>query len=208
MLVAAVALAVGAIPEGLPAAVTIALAIGVGRMADRNAIVRRLPAVETLGSTTVICTDKTGTLTRNEMTVQTVLAGGRRYEVTAAATPPDGRVHCEGSEEDATLAAHPALATCLTAGVLCSDARLRRRDERWEPIGDPTEAALCRRAQGRAGPRRHARDARARPSWPSSPTAATWRPSTATPAARRAVRQGRGRAGARDVRLRAVRRRS
>lgn len=140
MLVAAVALAVGAIPEGLPAAVTIALAIGVSRMARRNAIVRRLPAVETLGSTTVICTDKTGTLTQNAMTVQSVLAGGRRYEVDGAGYAPEGGIRI--GDESADPADHPALASCLMAGMLCGDGDVVARDGGWEPVGDPTEAAL------------------------------------------------------------------
>ena len=140
MLVAAVALAVGAIPEGLPAAVTITLAVGVARMARRGAIVRRLPAVETLGSTTVICTDKTGTLTENAMTVQAVLAGGRQYEVRGVGYGPDGEIALDGSP--VVAADHPALLRCLTAGLLCGDGDAVRRDGSWEAVGDPTEAAL------------------------------------------------------------------
>ncbi|WP_085318316.1 cation-translocating P-type ATPase [Derxia lacustris] len=133
MFIAAVALAVGAIPEGLPAAVTVTLAIGVARMARRRAIVRRLPAVETLGSTTVICTDKTGTLTENAMTVRALLVAGSQRSVTGQGYAPEGEL---------TGAANPALHRLLLAGVLCNDARLRREDERWCVVGDPTEAAL------------------------------------------------------------------
>ncbi len=148
MLVAAVALAVGAIPEGLPAAVTIALAVGVNRMARRNAIVRRLPAVETLGGTTVICTDKTGTLTQNAMTVDAVLTGGRRYAVTGNGYRPDGAITSGGSP--APVEDHPALEACLRAGLLCGDGDVRARDGGWDPVGDPTEAALVV-AAGKAG---------------------------------------------------------
>jgi len=137
---AAVALAVGAIPEGLPAAMTIMLAIGVGKMARRHAIIRRMPAVETLGSTTVICSDKTGTLTQNQMTVQQVFAGGDHYEFTGVGYAPKGDVHLDGSmiEPDS----HPGLMECLQAGLLCNDSRLLSKDEKWTIEGDPTEVAL------------------------------------------------------------------
>jgi cation-transporting P-type ATPase F len=137
---AAVALAVGAIPEGLPAAVTITLAIGVGRMARRNAIIRKLPAVETLGSTTVICSDKTGTLTKNEMTVQAILAGDQVFDVEGAGYEPMGGIHANGAE--VAIDATPALRECLLAGALCNDAQHLEHDGRWTIVGDPTEGAL------------------------------------------------------------------
>jgi len=137
---AAVALAVAAIPEGLPAAVTITLAIGVSRMAQQHAIIRKLPAVETLGSTTVICSDKTGTLTKNEMTVQAVLAGGHSFDVEGAGYEPVGRILREGQAIEST--ARPALRECLIAGAFCNDAQYVERDGRWTIVGDPTEGAL------------------------------------------------------------------
>lgn len=140
MFMAAVALAVGAIPEGLPAAVTIVLAIGVSRMARRHAIIRKLPAVETLGSTTVICSDKTGTLTENEMTVQEIFAGGRLYTVTGVGYEPQGDILINGSVVN--MPAHRALVECLRAGVLCNDSQLSRDDGRIKVQGDPTEAAM------------------------------------------------------------------
>ncbi len=135
---------VGMIPEGLPVAMTIALAVGVQRMARRRAIVRRLAAVETLGSTTVICSDKTGTLTRNEMTVTALhLADGRELSVTGVGYDPAGTLVFDGREPD--LANDPALLALLEAAALCNDARLSPPGESaggWQPIGDPTEVAL------------------------------------------------------------------
>ncbi|MBB6096704.1 Ca2+-transporting ATPase [Deinobacterium chartae] len=135
---AGITLAVGAVPEGLPAVVTIALAIGVSRMARRRAIIRRLPAVETLGSTSVICSDKTGTLTRNEMTVRALWAAGRRYR-------PDDREDTDPTAElteTALTRGDRPLEELLRAGVLCNDAGLRLEDGRPQVSGDPTEGAL------------------------------------------------------------------
>jgi cation-transporting P-type ATPase F len=141
LFVAAVALAVGAIPEGLPATITVTLAVGVRYMATRNAIVRRLPAVETLGSTTVICSDKTGTLTQNRMTVEAIWAGGRRHTVSGTGYGPDAEADLSGP---ASGEAAKALRATLEAGVLCNDSRL---GEDGAVIGDPTEAALLASAR-------------------------------------------------------------
>jgi len=139
-----ISLVVGMIPEGLPVAMTIALAVGVQRMARRQAVVRRLAAVETLGSTTVICSDKTGTLTRNEMTVTAVcLPDGRELAVTGAGYEPEGMFLENGREVDPTSS--EGVRALLEAGVLCNDAQLQGPSEsepRWKPIGDPTEVAL------------------------------------------------------------------
>jgi Ca2+-transporting ATPase len=140
MFMAAVALAVGAIPEGLPAAVTIVLAIGVSRMARRQAIIRKLPAVETLGSTTVICSDKTGTLTENQMTVREVFAGGRLFTVTGSGYEPKGELLLDGTAVKPEE--HAALAECLRAGLLCNDSQIVLKEGRHAVQGDPTEAAL------------------------------------------------------------------
>jgi Ca2+-transporting ATPase len=138
-LIFAIALAVGAIPEGLPAVVTIALAIGVQRMAARHAIIRKLPAVETLGSTTIICSDKTGTLTRNEMTVTELWTPLNRIEVTGAGYNRSGAFALNG--QPVTELPHDTL-ELITDALLCNDASIQPRDEAYEVTGDPTEIAL------------------------------------------------------------------
>jgi Ca2+-transporting ATPase len=134
---------VGMIPEGLPVAMTIALAVGVQRMARRRAVVRRLAAVETLGSTTVICSDKTGTLTRNEMTVTALwLPDGRALTVSGAGYAPDGELLGDRGPVDPIPDDVRAL---LEAGTLCNDAQLEgpcEDEPTWRPVGDPTEVAL------------------------------------------------------------------
>ena len=140
LFMAAVALSVAMIPEGLPAVLTITLAIGVARMAKRHAIIRRLPAVETLGSTTVICSDKTGTLTRNEMTVQQIWAGVENYTVSGVGYTPDGEVI--QADKKVAKSSNIALVELLRAGLLCNDSILKKGDEGWNIEGDPTEGAL------------------------------------------------------------------
>ncbi len=137
---AVVGLSVAAIPEGLPAILTITLAIGVQGMARRNAIVRRLPAIETLGSVSVICSDKTGTLTRNEMTVASVATERRIFEVTGVGYGPQGQFSLGGAEVSANQ--YPLLQEVCRAGLLCNDAALHESEGRWRIDGDPTEGAL------------------------------------------------------------------
>ncbi|MDL2284397.1 cation-transporting P-type ATPase [Oxalobacter sp. OttesenSCG-928-P03] len=140
MMLMSVALAVSAIPEGLPAVMTITLALGVQRMARKHAIVRRLPAVETLGSVTVICSDKTGTLTRNEMTVQTVVTADRVFEVSGAGYYPEGGFAIDGQHvvpED-----YPELQQIARAALVCNDSSLNKKNDEWFVAGDPTEGAL------------------------------------------------------------------
>jgi Ca2+-transporting ATPase len=133
-----VALAVAVVPEALPAVMTMGLAIGVRRMAKRNAIVRRLPAVETLGCTTVICSDKTGTMTRNEMTVRRIYLNSQIIEVSGIGYEPKGEFHVGGE----SIEKDKQLDRLLKATVLCNDARLEHEEEGWRIIGDPTEGAL------------------------------------------------------------------
>jgi magnesium-transporting ATPase (P-type) len=141
MFMIVVSLAVASIPEGLPAIMTITLALGVQRMAARNAIIRRLPAVETLGSVTVVCSDKTGTLTKNEMTVQEVVLGDDRFAVTGVGYDPQGTL--TRADEAVWPESNPRLIALIRGGVLCNDAQLRQDAEKGYVIeGDPTEGAM------------------------------------------------------------------
>ena len=143
MLIFGIALAVAVVPEALPAVVTISLAIGVQKMVKRNALIRKLPAVETLGSTSVICSDKTGTLTKDEMTVRQLYAGEVLFHVSGSGYSPIGEIL---SDADQQISLTPALTKMLTAGVLASDTQLIETDEHgdqsWGIKGDPTEGAL------------------------------------------------------------------
>lgn len=164
MFLAAVSLAVAAIPEELPAIMTVTLALGVQRMARRHAIVRHLPDVETLGSVTVICSDKTGTLTENVMTAVSVVSGEAEFHVSGAGYGPDGGIMCD--ETPVSLADYPVLAMLIRGGVLCNDAHVWFVAEDWQAEGDPTEAALVTLAM-KAGAQAAAFDPSAvRAQWP------------------------------------------
>ena len=140
LFMAVVGLSVAAIPEGLPAVLTITLAVGVQAMARRNAIVRRLPAIETLGAVSVICSDKTGTLTRNQMMVATVIGARHDYDVGGDGYAPEGRIHRDGIDADA--GAREMLTAFARAAALCNDSSLRQSQNGWSAEGDPMEGAL------------------------------------------------------------------
>ncbi|MEX2524760.1 MAG: cation-transporting P-type ATPase [Gammaproteobacteria bacterium] len=138
--IAVVGLSVAAIPEGLPAVLTITLAVGVQAMARRHAIIRRLPAIETLGSVSVICTDKTGTLTRNEMSVASVVTRDHIFNVDGTGYEPAGRIKLENDEVDGRE--HAQLTELGRAAALCNDAELKQHEDQWMVEGDPMEGAL------------------------------------------------------------------
>lgn len=151
-LMATIALAVAMIPEGLPAALTVTLAIGVSRMARRRAIIRKLPAVEALGSTTIICSDKTGTLTQNQMTVQSIYVPGAYYTVTGLGYMPKGEILSQDHRGESQIELNPkglpsGLREVLRAGMLSNDSALVQNGSEWEAHGDPTEVALIVSAQ-------------------------------------------------------------
>src|SRR5438132_550062 len=158
VLILGVALAVAAVPEGLPAVVTAVLSIGVQRMARRNAIVRHLAAVETLGSANVIASDKTGTLTKNEMTVRVVVTASGRVLFGGTGYTPQGEVRQDG-EKPIEGALRFELVRALAAGDRANNAVLQKRDGRWMVEGDPTEGALIVAAR-KAGLEAEALDAR------------------------------------------------
>ena len=139
MVMFAIALAVAAVPEALAAIVTGALAIGMHQMAKRNALIRKMPAVETLGCTTVICSDKTGTLTKGEMTVRKIFAGGRMIEVTGAGYDPAGEFRGSGKID---VSKSEPISKLLWGGLLCNDSALEKAEGKWIIKGDPTEGAL------------------------------------------------------------------
>ncbi|NMM98632.1 cation-translocating P-type ATPase [Bifidobacterium olomucense] len=142
-LLLAVSLAVAAVPEGLAAILTVVLALGVQRMAAHNAIVKKLHSVETLGSASVICSDKTGTLTRNEMTVERVVTPSGEVQITGTGYAPEGKmVGIDGSGLDANPALRTEVIDTLAAGALANDGDLRQENGRWEIVGDPTEVSL------------------------------------------------------------------
>jgi Ca2+-transporting ATPase len=138
-ILSAVTIAVAAIPEGLPAVITISAAIGIMRMAKRNAIIRHLPAVETLGSTTVICSDKTGTLTLNEMTVKILWNGKHKFHITGSGINPEGKILRSDTGAEAE---NSEIGELMLASVLCNDASLSYTDGQWIAVGDPTEVSL------------------------------------------------------------------
>ncbi len=140
MLLISIALAVAAVPEGLPLTMTITLASGMSHMAKHNAIIRKMLGVETLGSTTVICTDKTGTLTRNEMVVRSIIIPDKELEVTGTGYEPIGELFDDGTPVD--VGNHKGLKMLLTAGALCNNASLEELGNEWKGVGDPTEIAL------------------------------------------------------------------